>query len=136
MRTPMRVVIVMLAGSTALLAGCNSSTTSPVVPTGTVSFTAPAGGETFQIGNTVTIAWSCSDCTNIPSGDSMQIYAYDGVNAYAVADNVQMSDNVSWVAGSSLESVDLLARTYQLLAQDVDGYFTAQSRFFQLAGGS
>ncbi len=136
MHTPTRVMILVFAVSAALLAGCNSSSTSPVVPTGTVSFGAPAGGESYQIGTTVTVAWSCTDCADVPSGDYMQIYAYDGVNAYLIIDGAQMSDSGPWVVGSTLESVDLLPGTYQLLAQDAAGYYAAQSRFFQLVNGS
>lgn len=135
MRTPMRFIISVFAVSTSLLAGCHSST-APVVPTGTLSFNSPAGGETFTVGDTVAIAWSCADCTDIPTGDSMEIYAYDGVDAFLVVDGAQMSDSVSWEVGSSLDSVALLPGTYQLLAQDAAGYFVAQSRFFQLVAGS
>jgi hypothetical protein len=124
-----------LGASTALLVGCNS-TTAPTVPTGALSFDSPAGGETFQVGDTVNIAWTCTECANVPTGDYVQIYAYDGVNGYLVTDQGQMSDSASWVAGSSLESVELLPGTYQLVAQDADQYFIADSRFFEVVAGS
>ena len=79
---------------------------------------------------------TCTDCTNIPTGDYIQVYAYDGVNGYLVADQGQMSDSVSWVVGSSFESVELLPGTYQMIAQDADQIFITDSRFFQLAAGS
>jgi hypothetical protein len=135
MHARIRVIIFALGTSTALLAGCDS-TTAPVIPTGTLSFASPAGGETFLVGDTVTIAWTCTDCTNIPTGDYIQVYAYDGVNGYLVADQGQMSDSVSWVVGSSFESVELLPGTYQMIAQDADQIFITDSRFFQLAAGS
>jgi hypothetical protein len=135
MHARIRVIIFALATSTALLAGCDS-TTAPVLPTGTLSFAIPAGGETFLVGDTVTIAWTCTDCSNIPTGDYIQVYAYDGVNGYLIADQGQMSDSVSWVVGSSFESIELLPGTYQLVAQDPQQYFIAQSRFFELTAGS
>ena len=49
MHARIRVIIFALGTSTALLAGCDS-TTAPVIPTGTLSFASPAGGETFLVG--------------------------------------------------------------------------------------
>lgn len=129
------VWMITFGASLALLAGCGS-TTAPVLPTGSLSFTSPAGGETFLFGDTVSVAWTCTDCANIPTGDYTQIFAYDGVNGYLVADNGQMSDSTQWVAGTTLVNVDLLPGTYQMVVQDADGYFSAGSRFFQLIAPS
>ncbi len=122
----------MLAALAAATAGCNSSTTAPLDPIGTVAFTSPAGGETFQIGETVALAWSCPDCANVPAGDSLEVFAYDGADSYLVNGAGQLTDSMSWVAGTTLQSVALLPGTYQIVAQDAAGYYTAQSRFFQL----
>lgn len=84
----------------------------------------------------MTIAWTCTDCTDIPTGDYIQVYAYDGVNGFPSVDQGQMSDSVSWVVGSSLESVELLPGIYQMVAQDPDQYFMTESRFFQIEAGS
>lgn len=125
---------IIAVASASLLAACGTqSTTTPAVPTGTVAFSEPAGGETYQIGDTVTWSWSCTDCTNEPSGDYLQVLVYDGQASYLVADTLQLTDSTSWVVGSSLQNVSLLPGTYIALAQDADGYYQAQSRFFQVA---
>lgn len=136
MRAIPRVLIA--SGLTAVVAACNLSSTGLVnggpIPSGTVAFTAPAGGETYQIGDTVELTWSCPDCANIPSGDYLQVLAYDGVSTYMVDDSAGFTDSTAWVAGSSLQSVSLLAGSYEIVARDVAGYFSAQSGVFQLAG--
>ena len=125
---------IAVTAAAVLLAGCSvQSITTGNVPTGTVTITEPAGGETYQIGDTVTLAWSCPDCTNVPSDDYLQVFAYDGQSPYLVADTAQMTDSTSWVVGTSLQNVSLLPGTYLVTAQDVDGYYQAQSRFFQIA---
>jgi hypothetical protein len=123
---------------TAILAvsACQSSSTAPLVPSGSVTFTNPAGGETYQIGDTVQLAWSCPDCANVPSGDYLQVLAFDGVGTYLLDDTGQMTDSISWVVGSSLQNVELLPGTYQIVAQDAAGYYTAQSRFFDVAAAT
>ena len=128
-----KIAFLALAGT---LAGCSlqsASTTSPNIPTGTVTITEPAGGENYQIGDTVPLAWSCPDCTNVPAGDYLQVFAYDGQAAYLVYDQAQMTDSTTWVVGTSLQNVSLLPGTYIVTAQDVDGYYQAQSRFFTIA---
>jgi hypothetical protein len=133
-RTFQGMIAVAAAG---FVAACSTQTsTGVVVPTGTVTFGAPAGGEVYQIGDTVTWSWSCPDCTNVPAGDYLQVFAYDGQGSYLVADTAQMTDSASWVVGTSLQNVTLLPGTYLAVAQDVDGYYQAQSRFFQLAAGA
>jgi hypothetical protein len=132
---------IRLVASTALaglVAACSLSSSGPLgtggaAPTGTVTFTSPAGGETYQIGDTVTLAWSCSDCANIPAGDYLQVFAYDGQATYLVDDSAAFNDSTSWVAGTSLQSVSLLPGFYQMVAQDAGGYLApVGSRFFQL----
>ena len=131
MRRITKAIIAVAAAG--LLAACSTqTTTTPSVPTGTVAFSEPAGGETYQIGDTVTWSWSCTDCTNVPGGDYLQVLVYDGQGSYLVADSLQMTDSTSWVVGSSMQNVSLLPGTYIALAQDVDGYYQAQSRFFQV----
>jgi hypothetical protein len=115
------------------IAACSTSTTTPLVPSGTVTFTSPAGGETYQIGDTVELAWSCGDCANVPSNDYLEVFAYDGAGTYLLDASGQMTDSTSWVVGSSLQSVELLPGTYQIVAQDAVGYYTAQSRFFDVS---
>ncbi len=97
--------------ATVALAACNSSTTSPLVPSGTVTFTSPAGGENYQIGDTVELAWSCGDCANVPAGDYLEVLAFDGLATYLLDASGQMTDSTSWVVGSSLQSVELLPGT-------------------------
>lgn len=130
--------ILIASGLTAVVAACSLSSTGLVnggpIPSGTVAFTRPAGGETYQIGDTVELAWSCPDCANIPSGDYLQVLAYDGVSTYMVDDSAAFTDSTAWVAGSSLQSVSLLAGSYAIVARDVAGFFSAQSGVFQLAG--
>ena len=131
-----RIAFLALAGT---LAGCSlqsASTTSPNIPTGTVTITEPAGGESYQIGDTVPLAWSCPDCTNVPTGDYLQVFAYDGQAAYLVYDQAQMTDSTTWVVGTSLQNVSLLPGTYVVTAQDVDGYYQAQSRFFSIVAAT
>lgn len=122
-----------IIGLTVLAAGCNpTSTTSTTYPTGSFAFTAPAGGETFTIGDTVPVAWTCDSCADVPAGDYAQLYAYDGVSGYLLNNNAQLSDSVSWVVGSTQQSVVLLPGTYQLIVQDAAGYYQTYSRFFQV----
>ncbi|MCG6956493.1 MAG: hypothetical protein LJF04_10945 [Gemmatimonadetes bacterium] len=130
-----RITQGMIAVAAAgLLSACSTQTSTGVVmPTGTVAFSEPAGGEVYQMGDTVTWSWSCSDCTNVPADDYLQVFAYDGQGTYLVADTAQMTDSASWVVGTSLQNVTLLPGTYMAVAQDVDGYYQAQSRFFDLA---
>lgn len=135
----MRVSMRLIISSAAVLgvAGCSMSTTGPLgssgnAPTGTITFTSPAGGESYQMGDTVTLAWSCSTCANVPSGDYLQILAYDGANTYLVDDSAAMTDSASWVVGTTLQSASLLPGFYLMVAQDVGGYYQAQSRFFQI----
>lgn len=135
MRASMRLILSLAA--VVAVAGCSLSSTgvtgtSTNAPTGSVTFTSPAGGETYQIGDTVTFAWSCADCTNVPTGDYLQIYAYDGVNTYLLDDSAAMADSTSWVAGTTLQSASLLPGFYQLVAYDAGGYYQSPSRFFQL----
>jgi hypothetical protein len=123
-----------IIGLTALVAaGCNpSSTTSTQIPTGSIAFTTPAGGETFTIGDTVNVVWACDSCADVPVGDYVQVYAYDGVSGYLVDGSGQMTDSLSWVVGSTLQSVSLLPGTYQMVVQDAAGYYQTYSRFFQV----
>ena len=135
MRASIRLVA--SAALTGLVAACSLSSSGPLgtggnTPTGSVAFTSPAGGETYQIGDTVTLAWNCSTCANVPNGDYLQIYAYDGTATYLVDDSAAMSDSTAWVAGTTLQSVSLLPGTYQMVAQDVGGYYQSPSKFFQL----
>jgi len=123
---------ILVAASTVAIAACSTSTTAPAVPSGTVTFTSPAGGETFQIGDTVELAWSCPDCANVPTGDVLEVAAFDGTGTYLLDASGQMTDSTSWVVGSSLQSVELLPGTYQIVAQDAAGYYTAASRFFDV----
>jgi hypothetical protein len=128
------LAMTMLVASTALAACGTSSPTNVVVsPTGTVAFTAPAGGETLQVGDTVALAWTCPDCANVPAGDYVQVAAFDGVSFYLVADSAQLTDSASWVVGTSLQGADVLPGFYLMALQDAAGYYTAQSRFFQVA---
>jgi hypothetical protein len=123
---------IMVAASTVAIAACSTSTTTPQVPSGTVTFTSPAGGESYQIGDTVELAWSCPDCANVPAGDYLEVFAFDGTGTYLLDGSGQMTDSTSWVVGSSLQSVELLPGTYQIVAQDAAGYYTAGSRFFDV----
>jgi len=127
------IQVIVVATSALAVAACQSSTTTPLVPSGTVSFTSPAGGETYQIGDTVELAWSCGDCANVPSNDYLEVFAYDGAGTYLLDASGQMTDSTSWVVGSSLQSVELIPGTYQIVAQDAAGYYTAQSRFFDVS---
>ncbi len=122
----------VVVASTVAVTACSSTATNPQVPTGSVTFTSPAGGESYQVGDTVELAWSCADCTNVPTGDYLEVLAYDGVSTYLLDPGGQMTDSTSWVVGSSAQNVQLLPGTYQMVAQDADGYYAAQSRFFQI----
>jgi len=130
----MRITIkaIMVAASTVAIAACSTSTTTPLVPSGTVTITTPAGGESYQIGDTIELAWSCPDCANVPTGDYLEVAAFDGTATYLLDASGQMTDSTSWVVGSSLQSVELLPGTYQIVAQDAAGYYSASSRFFDV----
>jgi hypothetical protein len=136
----MRASIRLVAASAlaALVAGCSLSSAGPLgtggnTPTGTVTFASPAGGETWQIGDTVSLAWSCSTCANLPAGDYLQILAYDGTSTYLVADSAAMNDSTTWVVGTTLQSVSLVPGIYQMVAQEAGGYLQPTgSRFFQV----
>jgi len=130
----MRIITkaMVVAASTVAIAACSSSTTTPLVPSGTVTITSPAGGESYQIGDTIELAWSCPDCANVPTGDVLEVAAFDGTGTYLLDANGQMTDSTSWVVGSSLQNVELLPGTYQIVAQDGAGYYTAASRFFDV----
>ena len=135
MRASIRLVAsVALAASVAAcsLSSAGSLGTTANAPTGTITFSSPAGGETYQIGDTVTLAWSCADCANVPTGDYLQILAYDGTATYVLDDSAAFNDSTSWVAGTSLQSVSLLPGIYQMVAQDAGGYYQYTSKFFQL----
>jgi hypothetical protein len=122
-----------VAGLAVLAAACGSSPTTVTPPTGTVAFTAPAGGETFVIGDTAAVAWTCSSCANVPTGDYMQLYAYDGSASYLVANGAQLTDSIGWAVGTTLQNVSLLPGFYVMVLHDQAGYYSAQSRFIQLA---
>lgn len=134
MRTYMRFL--MPAGLMAAVAACNMSTTGLVnggpIPSGTVAITAPTGGESYAIGDTVELAWSCADCANVPTGDYLRVMAYDGSSTYVLDDSAAFNDSTAWVAGSTLQNVSLLPGTYAVVAQDAAGYYSAQSSLFQL----
>lgn len=123
-----------IIGLVALAAGCNpSSTTSLQLPTGSIAFTTPAGGESFAIGDTVPVVWTCDSCADVPSGDYALLYAYDGVGTYLLDGNAQLTDSLSWVVGPTLQNITLLPGIYQLIVEDASGYYQTYSRFFQLA---
>jgi hypothetical protein len=137
MRAHMRFIV--LSGLVASVAACSLSSMGPLggnanVPGGTIVFSKPAGGETYQMGDSVTLAWSCPDCVNVPAGDYLQVFAYDGVNGYLIDDSAAFNDSTSWVAGTGLQRDSLAGGTYQIVAQDAGGYYQSPSRFFQLVG--
>jgi hypothetical protein len=130
----MRIITkaIVVAASTVAIAACSTSTTTPLVPSGTVTISSPAGGESYQVGDTIELAWSCPDCADVPTGDYLEVAAFDGTATYLLDASGQMTDSTSWVVGSSLQSVELLPGTYQIVAQDAAGYYTAGSRFFDV----
>jgi hypothetical protein len=115
----MRTVREFLIASTLALPACDSLTETsgpPAVPTGQVSFIAPAGGENYQMGDTVQISWECALCQNIPEGDFVRIGAYDGADVFLLATGGELTDNVSWEVGSASDSTTMqLPRTVPLL---------------------
>jgi hypothetical protein len=134
MRASMRLIV--FSGLAGMVAACSLSSVGPLnngnAPTGTITFSRPAGGESYQLGDTVTLAWSCADCANVPTGDYLEILAYDGSATYLLDDSAAFNDSTVWVAGTSLQNVSLLPGTYLVVAQDAAGYYQDQSRFFQL----
>lgn len=118
----------------AALMGCTNGTpTASTQPTGSVSITQPVGGETFIMGQSVVIAWTCDACTGIPAGDYVNVFAFDGATGYLIATNASFTDTKVWVVGTTLQNVSLLPGFYVIVLQDAAGILYVQSRTFQLS---
>ena len=123
----------LLLAASAALVGCTDPTTAPPPPqpTGAVVFTTPAGGEDYEIGDTVQIAWRCEDCTNVPEGDIVQVATFDGNEFSLLISGAQLTDSLAWEVGTTLRGA-LLPGIYLMIVQDAAEYYFAQSRFFEV----
>jgi hypothetical protein len=57
--------IASLLGLFALSIGCNNSTNPPPTPPGPLQLLHPTGGETFKVGQAVTVQWKINDSTQL-----------------------------------------------------------------------
>jgi Developmentally Regulated MAPK Interacting Protein. len=59
--------IASFLGIFAMSIGCNNSTNPPPTPPGPLQLLHPTGGETFKVGQAVTVQWKINDATQISS---------------------------------------------------------------------
>ena len=130
-----RISAVLIATCVVItLSGCSNPTTAPTTtaaPSGTLSITSPVGGEIFAIGDQVTVSWAC-DCSNIPAGDSVSVFVYDGASGYLIISSAGMSGTKTWTAGTTLQNVALLPGFYQVVLQENLGGAIVSGRLFQI----
>ncbi len=127
----MKAFTVFVLLNSLFFLGCSKSPTSPS-PSGTMTISSPLAGETYRMGASVIISWTCSGCTGFPTGDFVNVYVYDGYNAYLISTNALFTDTKTWTAGSTLQNISLLPGVYQIVLQDNAQIFTVGSGNFQL----
>jgi hypothetical protein len=115
------------------VAGCNSnSNTTPTAVSGTITINAPVGGEVWKIGDSVTITWTCTNCTGLPPGDYGRVGVSNGASTYLIIDNAGLSDSKTWTVGSTMQGVSLNAGFYQVIVVDAASAFQATTPILQI----
>lgn len=113
--------------------GCGNKTPTQPTVSGTLTIVSPVGGEIWKIGTEVKVSWKCENCIGLPFDDYIAVFASpDGVNVSKIIDKASITDEKTWVVGTTLQNVALLPGSYRLLVADSAGYISVPTAVFQI----